>query len=306
MRTYNEMIERINETSQNCEGWRQVQHPRDVLQNHIYASADGVLIICGEHTDEDMFWGKVEQPIHNQVKKGDIFAYKYDELWIGNSSKWKNWDLDGLRDDILDGAKHKSVDNIKLNTTVEEYEIYEKALDDKEISSLIRKARDGVVAIRTDIKRDKKEKDEAKEILKWIEGVRRTWKNKKSLHPNTVLALMKTISGTQSANPSGFGYRTIGWKQSPDGKVPDDFSNPVNEELMSEGKRGMTDAMIKAGALMAKRFVVRKTKEGDIPASLRGIASLILFSIASNDRGSSIMSKALATSALFKEEYEKE
>ena len=66
--------------------------------------------------------------------------------------------------------------------------------------------------------------------------------------------------------------RQKGFKKSPDGKVPQDFRN----EELNEGK-GMSDTVIKTGALMTKRYIINKGAEGDVSAQLNGLASLILF-----------------------------
>jgi len=81
------------------------------------------------------------------------------------------------------------------------------------------------------------------------------------------------------------------------GKVPNDFS--YNKEEIIEGK-GMSDAVIKTGALLVKRWILARGAEGDVSAQINGLASLILFAIAATDRGESFMSKALATSGFFK------
>jgi len=173
-------------------------------------------------------------------------------------------------------------------------ELFERTLDDDEIESLIDKARESALAIKNDKKRDKEEREQAKEVLSFIDDVEDIWDKKKSLHPSQVVSLMRIVSGTSSSNPAGWGYRTLGFKSSPDGKVPQDFSN----EELSEGK--MTDGIIKAGALMTKRYIINKGQEGDVSAQINGLASLILFAIAATDRGESFMSKALATSGFFK------
>jgi hypothetical protein len=173
-------------------------------------------------------------------------------------------------------------------------ELFERTLDDDEIESLIDKARESALAIKKDKKREKEEREQAKEVLSFIDDVERIWDKKKSLHPAQVVSLMKIVAGTSSTNPAGWGYRTLGFKSSPDGKVPQDFSN----EELTEGK--MTDGIIKAGALMTKRYIINKGQEGDVSAQLNGLASLILFAIAATDRGESFMSKALATSGFFK------
>jgi len=179
-------------------------------------------------------------------------------------------------------------------------ELFEKTLDDDEIESLIDKARESALAIKNDKKRDKEEREQAKEVLDFIDDVEDIWDKKKSLHPSQVVSLMKIVAGTSSTNPAGWGYRTLGFKSSPDGKVPQDFSN----EELTEGK--MTDGIIKAGALMTKRYIINKGQEGDVSAQINGLASLILFSIAATDRGESFMSKALATSGFLREHQRNE
>ena len=174
-------------------------------------------------------------------------------------------------------------------------ELFERTLDDDEIESLIDKARESALAIKNDKKREKEEREQAKEVLDFIDDVEDIWDEKKSLHPSQVVSLMKIVAGTSSNNPAGWGWKTSGWKQKGDGKVPQDFSN----EDLNEGK-GMSDTVIKTGALMTKRYIINKGAEGDVSAQLNGLASLILFAIAATDRGESFMSKALATSGFFK------
>ena len=65
--------------------------------------------------------------------------------------------------------------------------------------------------------------------------------------------LMKIVAGTSSSNPAGWGWKTKGFSGSPSGKVPQDFSN----EELTEGK-GMSDTVIKTGALMTKRYIINK------------------------------------------------
>ena len=129
----------------------------------------------------------------------------------------------------------------------------------------------------------------------FIDDVEGIWDKKKSLHPSQVVSLMKIVAGTSSINKAGWGWKTKGFKKSPDGIVPQDFSN----EELSEGK-GMSDTIIKTGALMTKRYIIQQGQQGDVSAQINGLASLILFAIAATDRGESFMSKALATSGFFK------
>ena len=174
-------------------------------------------------------------------------------------------------------------------------ELFEKTLNNDEIEALIDKARESALAIKNDKKRNKEEREQAQEVLGFIDDVEGIWDEKKSLHPSQVVSLMKIVAGTSSTNPDGWGWKTSGWKQRGDGKVPQDFSN----EELTEGK-GMSDTVIKTGALMTKRYIINKGAEGDVSAQLNGLASLILFAIAATDRGESFMSKALATSGFFK------
>ena len=174
-------------------------------------------------------------------------------------------------------------------------ELFERTLDDDEIESLIDKARESALAIKKDKKREKEERGQAKEVLSFIDDVEGIWDEKKSLHPSQVVSLMKIVAGTSSTNKAGWGWKTKGFKKSPDGIVPQDFRN---EELI-EGK-GMSDTVIKTGALMTKRYIIQQGQEGNVSAQLNGLASLILFAIAATDRGESFMSKALATSGFFK------
>ena len=72
----------------------------------------------------------------------------------------------------------------------------------------------------------------------------------------------------------------------------------VMKNLQKE--KGMSDTVIKTGALMTKRYIIQQGQQGDVSAQLNGLASLILFAIAATDRGQSFMSRALATSGFFK------
>ena len=173
-------------------------------------------------------------------------------------------------------------------------ELFERTLNKDEIEALIDKARHSALAIKKDRKRDKEERKQAKEVLSFIDDVEDIWDKKKSLHPSQVVSLMRIVAGTSSSNPAGWGWKTTGFKKSPDGKVPQDFSN----EELTEGR--MTDGIIKAGALMTKRYIIQQGQQGDVSAQINGLASLILFAIAATDRGESFMSKALATSGFFK------
>ena len=277
-------------------GWRKLQRPDDVVIGSVYGSADGMVRVQ-DKAPRGQFYGRVLQPIHTEVGKGDVFIYDYDDLYSGDGR-----DLEGLRDYILDGVKHKNVDDVNIHPRMNEEEIllYEKSLSGAEIEDLISSARKAAQKIKNDRKRPEAERNDAEDVLDFIKDIKDVWDRKNNLHPNQVNALMRIVAGVSSANPKGWGFRTKGWKSSPDGKVP---SNYRNEEELNESrtKRGLSDAVIKAGALQAKRWILQQGREGDVSGQLNGIASLLLFNMALTDRGASFMSKALATSAFFKE-----
>ena len=276
------------------DGWCRLKRDDEVIEGEIYGTADGLVKIMKKTEDNEEWWGKIIKPSHGETKEGDVFSYRWDELFVGQHRNKDKWQVDALRDEILDTPRHKNVDKINLKPTQEERMLFERTLDDDEIENLIDKARHSALAIKNDKKRDKEEREQAKEVLGFVDDVEGIWDKKKSLHPQQVLSLMKIVAGTSSSNPAGWGWKTKGFKKSPDGKVPQDFSN----EELTEGR--MIDGIIKAGALMTKRYISQQGQQGDVSAQINGLASLILFAIAATDRGESFMSKALATSGLFK------
>ena len=269
-------------------GWRKLQRTDDVVIGSIYGSADGMVRVQ-DKAPRGQFYGKVLQPIHTEVGKGDVFIYDYDDLYSGDGR-----DLEGLRDYILDGVKHKNVDDVNIHPRMNEEEIllYEKSLSGAEIEDLISTARKSAQKIKNDRKRPEAERNDAEDVLDFIKDIKDVWDRKNNLHPNQVNALMRIIAGVNIGR--------YGFMNPPDGKVP---SNYRNEEELNESrtKRGLSDAVIKAGALQAKRWIIQQGREGDVSGQLNGIASLLLFNMALTDRGASFMSKALATSAFFKE-----
>ena len=269
-------------------GWRKLLRPDVVVIGSVYGSADGMVKVQ-DKTTRGQFYGKVLQPIHTEVGKGDVFIYDYDDLYSGDGR-----DLEGLRDYILDGVKHKNVDDVNIHPRMNEEEIllYEKSLSGAEIEDLISSARKAAQKIKNDRKRPEAERNDAEDVLDFIKDIKDVWDRKNNLHPNQVNALMRIVTGVNSGR--------YGFMNPPDGKVP---SNYRNEEELNESrtKRGLSDAVIKAGALQAKRWILQQGREGDVSGQLNGIASLLLFNMALTDRGASFMSKALATSAFFKE-----
>ena len=269
-------------------GWRKLLRPDDVVIGSVYGSADGMVRVR-DKAPRGQFYGKVLQPIHTEVGKGDVFIYDFDDLYSGDGR-----DLEGLRDYILDGVKHKNVDDVNIHPRMNEEEIllYEKSLSGAEIEDLISTARKAAQKIKNDRKRPEAERNDAEDVLDFIKDIKDVWDRKNNLHPNQVNALMRIVAGVNSGR--------YGFMNPPDGKVP---SNYRNEEELNESrtKRGLSDAVIKAGALQAKRWILQQGREGDVSGQLNGIASLLLFNMALTDRGASFMSKALATSAFFKE-----
>ena len=216
-------------------GWVRIVRAEEVIIGDVYGTIDGIIKIKDETDTEGKFWGEVLEPIHKDIKKGDVFEYSYEDLYVGDPK-----DVEALKDWIIDGSKHKNVDKINLHPTQEERMLFEKTLNDDEIEALIDKARDSALAIKKDRKRDKEEREQAKEVLDFIDDVEGIWDKKKSLHPSQVVSLMKIVAGTSSSNPDGWEWRTKGFSGSPSGKVPKDFSN----EELNEGK-GMSDKVIK-------------------------------------------------------------
>ena len=91
--------------------------------------------------------------------------------------------------------------------------IHEKSLSNAQIVDLMDKGEEVVDAISKDTKKNPDERDTARDVLDWIQDVRRTWEKNNSLHPNAVTKLMKITAIRQGK-----------WKYSvPGGKVPRDF-----------------------------------------------------------------------------------
>ena len=71
-------------------------------------------------------------------------------------------------------------------------ELFEKTLNNDEIEALIDKARESALAIKNDKKRDKEEREQAKEVLDFIDDVERIWDEKKSLQ--TICSISDILS----------------------------------------------------------------------------------------------------------------
>ena len=88
-------------------------------------------------------------------------------------------------------------------------------MTDSEIDALIAKGKEVVKAIMRDDEKSTEEKKTAQSVLSWIQSVKSTWKEKKSLHPNAVTKLMKVTAIRQGK----WGYSV------PGGKIPPNFAN---------------------------------------------------------------------------------
>ena len=99
--------------------------------------------------------------------------------------------------------------------------IKEKYLSKSEVSQLIKHTEDAVKKLLRDPKKSSEVKSDAKEVLQWIQDVRDTWEKENKLHPNVVTKLMKTSAGIGSGR---YGFSKKGFKKSPDGEVPTNFS----------------------------------------------------------------------------------
>ena len=99
--------------------------------------------------------------------------------------------------------------------------IKEKYLSKSEVTKLINHTENAVRRLLSDPKRSVEDKSDAEEVLSWIQDVNDTRKKEKKLHPNVIVRLMKTSAGIGSGR---FGFMKKGFKNSPDGKVPSNFS----------------------------------------------------------------------------------
>ena len=81
--------------------------------------------------------------------------------------------------------------------------IGEKYLTKSEVSRLITHTENAVRKLLRDPKKSSEDKSDAKQVLSWIQDVKGTWEDEKSLHPNVILKLMKTSAGIGSGR---FGF----------------------------------------------------------------------------------------------------
>ena len=240
----------------------------------------------------------------------------YGQFTNENYIRWQ--DGEELPDAYISSTQHmspKGDGNIEHLEDSNEY-LFEKHLNDDEIEDLINKAGRAATNVSNDKKKTKEERAKAKDVFDFVTSVRSTWRKEKSLHPSAVNALMRIVVGVSSSNNRGYGYKTTGFSGSPSGAVPQQYGEeemkPLGirriletpegtEEEIDEARRsGMTEALIKSTALLTKRWIINKGAEGNVSAQINGLAGLVLLDMALSDRGSSIISKALAVSGLYK------
>ena len=295
---------------------------------------DGLVRVVSVPDGEGIFYGEIVTKIHDDVKNGEVYQYTVKETQILGKKKNKNKvsfkDLTQI-DDV--SIRHRK-NEIDINPILEKY------MNDAEISKLISKVISSVGKIIKDSKRDKKERDTAREVMDWVKAVKKTYTKTGQIHPNTIRSLMKTVSGSSSKNEKGWGYRTKGWKKSPDGKVPDNFRN---EEVAPGGssrivgrrlgvrpprvsgqvqgcshpalEEGLTQSITRALALRLKSVVVKtgrnvrsqidiEDKLDILSKQVSAVAGLVLLAVSVS--GSGILSKASIVSGIFTEDKDGE
>ena len=225
----------------------------------------------------------------------------YGQFTNENFIRWQ--DGEELPDAYISSTQHtspKGDGNIEHLEDSNEY-LFEKHLNDDEIEDLINKAGRAATNVSNDKKKTKEERAKAKDVFDFVTSVRSTWRKEKSLHPSAVNALMRIVVGVSSSNNRGYGYKTTGFSGSPSGEVPQQYGEEYGPHQIDEARRsGMTEALIKSTALLTKRWIINKGAEGNVSAQINGLAGLVLLDMALSDRGSSIISKALAVSGLYK------
>ena len=123
-------------------------------------------------------------------------------------------DLENIDKD-LDGQLSKMDVSYVEENNLERTNINEKGMSNDEIDELINKAEDVAQDILQDKKRKKNERDDAKEVLRWISGVRKTFDKKSGLHPNIVNSLMRVTAMHQGR---------YGFINTDNPKIPDDYA----------------------------------------------------------------------------------
>ncbi len=75
------------------DGWCRLKRDDEVIEGEIYGTADGLVKIMKKTEDNEEWWGKIIKPSHGETKEGDVFSYRWDELFEGRS---KFFDIVGL------------------------------------------------------------------------------------------------------------------------------------------------------------------------------------------------------------------
>ena len=186
-----------------------------------------------------------------------------------------------------------------MKKTYKEFQeqVLEKTLSPEDIDDLIDKSIEGVTAIKNDKKRNKEDVSTAKSVLKWLQGVRATFEKEGSLHPSTVLSIMKTVAGVSSGR---YGYMVPGWKSSPQGKGPKDFSNEELNEGMTSNVAKMTAIGLKKRCISLGNQVESATDIGDkinyLSKQLNAVAGIALVAVSMSDEG--LLSKGMILTSL--------
>jgi len=186
-----------------------------------------------------------------------------------------------------------------MKKTYKEFQeqVLEKTLSPEDIDDLIDKSIEGVTAIKNDKKRNKEDVSTAKSVLKWLQGVRATFEKEGSLHPSTVLSIMKTVAGVSSGR---YGYMVPGWKSSPQGKVPKDFSNEELNEGMTSNVAKMTAIGLKKRSISLGNQVESATDIGEkinyLSKQLNAVAGIALVAVSMSDEG--LLSKGMILTSL--------
>jgi len=105
------------------------------------------------------------------------------------------------------GASNDEIQDLILYT--------EKGMSNDEIQDLINRARSSAQGVVDDDEKSSAEKKRADEVIDWVNEVEQTFKDEKSLHPNSVNGLMRIVAGVGSGR--------YGRSNPPDGKVPANY-----------------------------------------------------------------------------------
>jgi len=292
----------VNLKEKKTDNWFPIHSVEELNIDDFVRVPDGLVRVVSVPDGKGIFYGKVVTPIHDEVEKGEVYEYTVKETQVLGKKKNKNKvsfrDLTQI-DDV--SIRHKN-NEIEINPVIEKY------MNSDEIHELINKVISSVKKIIKDKDRDKKERETGREVLDWVKNVRKTYTETGNLHPNVISSLMKTVSGLSSKNEKGWGYRTKGWKKSPDGKVPDDFRNEDLEE-------GLTQSITRGLALRLKSIIInigRKVRQQPdvenkldlLSKQLSGLSGLVLLSVSVS--GDGLLSKSSILSSLFTEDKKNE